>query len=316
MRKFNLSIILILLFGVFHTAQAFWFGEEESIFETSSGSMKKVTVIDEGLSLPVQTKAGKVKDLLEELSIQTSDEDVILPQENKKINSGSRVVIQRSKKYSLLVEGESVNNRTSLQNVQQVLWENDVDLDKDDIVLPSKFYPVSDEMDIQVIRVVIKEEIKNESIDFKTVVSEDDELGWRIRKVTQKGVDGILEKKYSVAYHDGKEVSRNLKEKNIIKDPIEEIVVQGTYVKIGKSHKGLASWYSHTGTMAAASPWLPMGSYAKVTNRDTGKSVMVKINDRGPFSPGKIIDLDKVAFQKLAPLGQGVFNVKVEEVLN
>ena len=100
------------------------------------------------------------------------------------------------------------------------------------------------------------------------------------------------------------------------KEPTKEIVTQGTYVKIGKSHRGAASWYAWTGTMAAANPWLPMGSYVRVTNMDNGKSVIVKINDRGPFVPGRIIDPDKVAFQKIASIGAGVINVKMEEITN
>jgi rare lipoprotein A len=61
---------------------------------------------------------------------------------------------------------------------------------------------------------------------------------------------------------------------------------------------------------------MPIGSYARVTNVDNGKSVIVRINDRGPFVPGRIIDLDKVAFQKIASTGAGVINVKMEEIVN
>jgi rare lipoprotein A len=68
--------------------------------------------------------------------------------------------------------------------------------------------------------------------------------------------------------------------------------------------------------MSAANPWLPIGSYVKVTNEANGKSVIVRINDRGPFVPGRIVDLDKVAFQKIASLGAGVISVKMEEVAN
>jgi rare lipoprotein A len=59
-----------------------------------------------------------------------------------------------------------------------------------------------------------------------------------------------------------------------------------------------------------------MGSYARVTNKANGKSVIVQINDRGPFGENRIIDLDKVAFAKIASLGAGVIDVKVEEVMN
>ncbi len=57
---------------------------------------------------------------------------------------------------------------------------------------------------------------------------------------------------------------------------------------------------------------LPFGTLVKVTNRDNGKSVVVRINDRGPFTKGKIIDLSPVAFEELASLKKGVLNVSIE----
>ncbi len=119
-----------------------------------------------------------------------------------------------------------------------------------------------------------------------------------------------------MSYHNGKEVSRKVLRAEVTKEPVTELITQGTYVKTGKSHRGAASWYAWTGTMAAANPWLPKGSYVRVTNMDNGKSVIVVINDRGPFVPGRIIDLDKVAFEKIASLGAGVINVKMEEIVN
>ena len=119
-----------------------------------------------------------------------------------------------------------------------------------------------------------------------------------------------------MAYHDGKEVSRKVLKTEITKEPVTEQVTQGTFVKLGKKHEGGASWYAYTGTMAAANPWLPKGSYVKVTNPSNGKSVIVVINDRGPFVGGRIIDLDKVAFAKIASIGAGVIRVRMEEISN
>ena len=51
-------------------------------------------------------------------------------------------------------------------------------------------------------------------------------------------------------------------------------------------------------------------------DRKNGKSVIVVINDRGAFVPGHINDLDKVAFDKIASVGAGVINVKMEEIIN
>ena len=64
--------------------------------------------------------------------------------------------------------------------------------------------------------------------------------------------------------------------------------------------------------LTAASKELPMGSRAKVTNLATGESVMVDINDRGPFVPGRVIDLSKRAADEPDMRQDGVAPVKVE----
>src|SRR3989339_886136 len=79
---------------------------------------------------------------------------------------------------------------------------------------------------------------------------------------------------------------------------------------------GEASWYAYKGCDCAASPDYPKGSYLVVTSvEDPEKSVTVMVNDYGPdrsVHPDRIIDLDKVAFAKLASLGLGLIDVRVK----
>jgi rare lipoprotein A len=91
---------------------------------------------------------------------------------------------------------------------------------------------------------------------------------------------------------------------------------------------GLASWYGarHHGKrtasgelfdqkkFTAAHPTLPWGSIVKVTNLANGKSVEVRINDRGPFGKGRIIDLSRAAAKALGMVGRGVAQVKIERL--
>ena len=62
----------------------------------------------------------------------------------------------------------------------------------------------------------------------------------------------------------------------------------------------------------AAHPTLPLGTKATVTNLDNGKSVDVKINDRGPYAKGRDIDLSKGAARELGMTKDGVAPVKIE----
>ena len=81
---------------------------------------------------------------------------------------------------------------------------------------------------------------------------------------------------------------------------------------------GSASWYKYKGCDCAASPDYPKDSLLRVTNLENEKSVIVKINDFGPdraIHPDRAIDLDSVAFKKLANLWEGIIQrVKVEKL--
>lgn len=68
--------------------------------------------------------------------------------------------------------------------------------------------------------------------------------------------------------------------------------------------------------MSAAHPTLPIPSYARVTRAGTGKSVIVRVNDRGPFHSARIIDLSYVAAAKLGLIGPGSGQVVVEAITN
>lgn len=112
------------------------------------------------------------------------------------------------------------------------------------------------------------------------------------------------------------------------------------YVALGKSYRpmtklhfykerGIASWYGRryhgnptaSGeiydmyAMTAAHPTLPLPSYAKVTNLDNGKSIVVRLNDRGPFLADRVIDLSYTAAYKLGILAGGRGQVEVESII-
>ncbi|MBH9974638.1 MULTISPECIES: septal ring lytic transglycosylase RlpA family protein [Bartonella] len=88
---------------------------------------------------------------------------------------------------------------------------------------------------------------------------------------------------------------------------------------------GGASWYAlHSKTasgekmnpfaMTAAHKTLPLGSKIRVTNKFNGKSIIVRINDRGPFITGRILDLSKGAASQLGFVQNGLTNVCYERL--
>lgn len=90
----------------------------------------------------------------------------------------------------------------------------------------------------------------------------------------------------------------------------------------GPTQCGMASWYAMTSRtasgeranpnmMTAAHRNLPFGSVVTVVNLDNGKTVKVRINDRGPFVKSRVIDVTRQAAKELGFLGRGVARVKV-----
>jgi rare lipoprotein A len=93
---------------------------------------------------------------------------------------------------------------------------------------------------------------------------------------------------------------------------------QGTASWYGRKFHGQRTWSGEIYdmyAMTAAHPTLPVPSYVRVTNLQNGKSVVVRINDRGPFSSGRMMDLSFAAAYKLGFAESGIAAVEVESIV-
>lgn len=100
------------------------------------------------------------------------------------------------------------------------------------------------------------------------------------------------------------------------------------YVKIGDTQSGIASWYGpgfhgkktsngevfNTNTLTAAHKTFPMNTMVRVDNLENSRSVIVRINDRGPFVDNRIIDLSNLAAHKLNMTKKGTARVRLTVV--
>jgi rare lipoprotein A len=129
-------------------------------------------------------------------------------------------------------------------------------------------------------------------------------------------------------------------EPEVTNEPRSAVGNRKTYAVLGKKYEvldhpggyvetGIASFYGkkfhgrRTSNLevydmyafSAAHKTLPLPSFARVTNLDNGKSVIVRVNDRGPFHPGRIIDLSYAAATKLGYVSKGTARVEVRALL-
>lgn len=275
----------------------------------------KVKIQYDDQTFKTETRAATVAELLKEQNIQPASDDYIFPGVETPVSAGLTVIIQKKIPITIKVDGRTIELKTFVATVEEALEEADVTLSHLDQVSPRLASRASHGLEIEVTRINIEEITEEEPIEFETVTQEDPQLKWRSTKIIQAGKNGVRKNKFRIVYQNGQQVSKEKLSSKISKKPKNEIIAQGTKIEVGQVSKGRASWYKHTGDLKCASLEHPIGTWLRVTNLDNKKQVIVQVNDRGPFSKDKIIDLDAVAFKKIGGLGQGVARVKVEEIL-
>jgi hypothetical protein len=201
---------------------------------------------------------------------------------------------------------------TNAVTTGELLSAMGINPDADDRVRPSPSTPLHVGTRIRFDRVRVFTKGVDEPIPFTTGTTYSNDLPAGETRVAQAGVDGVLHTTYRIRVVNGKVVMKATLDRQVLREAVpEQRVVGRAQPEATRSQVGEASWYDTPWTgLTAAHPWLPFGTHVTVTNISTGESVVVVINDRGPFG-GRIIDLSPEAFAALAPLGQGVMQVRL-----
>jgi len=310
-RQAILLIVGLLLFFT-HQVKAFWPFEKAWSYNPAQHVL---AIDDNGYEYSLLTEAKTIGEALAEQKIALGKDDSVFPEKDAQLSSGMRVIIRRALPVTIKVDGEEMNVMSFAMTVEEAIRREGITLSRLDKVKPSKEDPLEENMVVTITRINVEEVTEEETIEFSIVEKDDPKLKWKKQRIEQEGENGTKDVKYRITYTNGKQSSKVKLSSVVTKEPVQKIIYNGTKIEVGKITKGRASWYAYTGTMACASLQFPKGTWLRVTNRANGKQIIVQVNDSGPYSEDKIIDLDKVAFQKIADLGQGVTEVKVEEIL-
>jgi resuscitation-promoting factor RpfB len=270
---------------------------------------KEITLLLDGAQRTVYVTGGKtVQDVLEQVNLRTSRHAYLEPSRGATIEDGDVIVYEPAVGVTLTADGKTRDVVTNADDVGYLLDSLGVVLRKRDRVEPDIDTPLEQGLAVTVVRVDFKQVAVDQSIPYRTEIQKTDDLMLGLRRVARNGVPGVLEKTYQVKLANGVEVGRKLLSTHVARDPVSQIVLEGT--RPPHTESGVASWYARTG-MVAAHKTLPFGTQVKVTSLASGRSVVVVINDRGPYLDGRIIDLSDDAFAQLAPLGTGTINVRI-----
>ena len=252
--------------------------------------------------------------MLDSLGVKVYPEDKVYAFPDPKLGIGSAVQVFRAQPVVITDGDDSTLVRTWAGTVGDALAESRISLGDKDIVEPSQQTPIavgSQAFAVKITRVAESQVTVKQSIDYTVTYEDDNTLEKGKTQVKQAGHAGTLTKTYVVRRENGKEVSRNLTSSTVTDKPVAQVVLRGT--KVIDYGSGKASWYGGVGEMTAAHRTLPIGTQVRVVNVANGKSVVVRIADRGPFVAGRIVDLSKDAYQALSSLGSGVINVRIEQ---
>jgi hypothetical protein len=307
------TLLFIIIIAVFAAAYHFWpFGKRKF----ATGKDFPVEFSDNGNIFYTNSDQETVSEFLSEKNLALREKDYVFPAPEAKILPGSRITIRRAIPVSIAVDGKEIHIDTIGRTVKNAVDEAEITLSPVDKINPDLSASLSPNQKIVITRINFEEITASEDIPFKTIEKEDNTVLWRKKETKQAGEKGVREKQYKITFTNGKETSRVLLGSEITKQPVPQIEVVGTKIIVGKTQTGAATWYVFGDDMTAASLTFARGKYLRVTNRANGKSVIVQVNDSGPYGKGRVIDLNKKAFQKIGDIGAGVINVKVEEILN
>jgi rare lipoprotein A len=117
--------------------------------------------------------------------------------------------------------------------------------------------------------------------------------------LTNRRVASVKRHTPSASHHDAAET-------NTASQGVASFYTEGTQTASGEKFD--------THDLTAAHPTLPFGTRLRVTNVASGKSVTVRVNDRGPYVPGRVVDVSYSAAETLGMVGSGIAKVKLDVV--
>jgi rare lipoprotein A len=224
----------------------------------------------------------------------------------------------------VIVGGKEHDVLTNAATVEELLSAMGNAPDGDARVLPPPSTPIHSGIVIHTDRLRTVQHTVVRRIPFRVDETYTTDLDPGTIEVNRPGRVGRGRYTYETEIVNGKEVSRKLVSSTIIKKPVSEQRTFGEVVPVdtqAKAHPiygtkdsetGQASWYDPPWSgLTAANKTLALGTQVTVTNLANGKSVAVTIDDRGPYGPGRVIDLSPEAFSQISDLGTGVLNVRI-----
>lgn len=197
---------------------------------------KDVTINVDGEEQTFVTYKNTVDDILKESGIIVNEKDKVEPALNKKAKDNSTIKIKRAVEVELVLKDKSLKIMTAEDTLKDMMDAEEEFLNGEGIefkegvdeISPALDTIISDSIKVTIVKVETLNEVASEEIKFDTITEQDSSLDYGIEEIRQAGVLGEKEVTYKIVKKDGKEISRDIISSKVIKEPVNEIIAEGT----------------------------------------------------------------------------------------
>ncbi len=188
----------------------------------------RAVVMDEDKKTKVELFDGKVSDALKEAKLSLGEDDYIDCDPDDYVADGMKITVTRVRHITLTVNGKERKIKTTARTVKELFKEQKIKVGKRDRLNVKETAKLKDGAKIVLDLVNVKEEIVTEDIPYSTETHYSAAMNKGTSKVTRSGSAGKKEVTYRVTIVNGREESREKVSEKVIKQPVSEIVTQGT----------------------------------------------------------------------------------------
>lgn len=147
----------------------------------------------------------------------------------------------KKEQIKITINGKEIITSSFKKNIKDLLDEKGIQYDNDDKITPNLNDELKDYMQINIVKVDIKEQKEYEKVPFEITINEGDNLSKGETKVDQEGKDGEKEIIYELIYEDGKLVEKNLVSEKVVKSPTDKVIKNGIKEEIKVASRGSSS---------------------------------------------------------------------------
>lgn len=207
-----------------------------AVLTTVINIRKTITVNIDGKEETFVTYKGTVQEALNERGVELANKDSVEPEVGSRLSEDSLILIERAIPVTIVTGDKQVEIYTVEDTIAEMF-----DVEKEELISEGIEYnkeldelslaantEITKDLEIQLVKVEVKEEIAKEAIDFEVLEQTDSSLDKSVEKVTQEGMPGEKEVVYEIVYKDGEEFSRNVTGEKVVSEPTTKVIVRGT----------------------------------------------------------------------------------------